>query len=321
MIIFGLIWCFIGLFVVISMKSERDTENKIGKNSKTKIKLNQKGNIKRDYEEIIEKNMKELKKSENQIESLNQKKYMEIMNELNQLVNTDYYSNLLNENDLKPNEGKTAVENLKKQIKKGQVQKIEVKNNLKQKIIEQGKYKKKYNSASAKAKRNRLAEKGIKTYTNPIEKKSTNFKIKNQNKKSKYTSYHDSTAAKVKRNRIAEKKNLTKKQNSISNTSYNSIESLNDNKQIQKIQRNRNISLSTRTDIFERDNYTCQICGKNKHDDGVKLEIDHIIPVSRGGSDNINNLQTLCFECNRGKSDKILHNHIRNQRTNNQTLK
>lgn len=75
----------------------------------------------------------------------------------------------------------------------------------------------------------------------------------------------------------------------------------------QNNQRSRNVSLSTKTKVLERDNYTCQMCGRNRYD-GVKLEVDHIIPVSRGGSDNISNLQTLCFDCNRGKSDKILHN-------------
>ena len=73
----------------------------------------------------------------------------------------------------------------------------------------------------------------------------------------------------------------------------------------------RNISLNTRIEIFERDNYTCQICGRNTKEDDVKLEIDHIIPVSKGGSDDRDNLQTLCFECNRGKSDKILHNQFK----------
>lgn len=80
-----------------------------------------------------------------------------------------------------------------------------------------------------------------------------------------------------------------------------------------KIHRTRKMTQSTRILVFERDNYTCQICGKTLKD-GVKLEVDHIIPVSRGGSDNLNNLQTLCFDCNREKSDKILNNHIKNQR-------
>jgi hypothetical protein len=75
-------------------------------------------------------------------------------------------------------------------------------------------------------------------------------------------------------------------------------------------QRIRNVSKSIRINVFERDNYTCQICGRNVKEDNVKLEIDHIIPVSKGGSDDISNLQTLCFDCNRGKSNKILHNQL-----------
>jgi hypothetical protein len=76
--------------------------------------------------------------------------------------------------------------------------------------------------------------------------------------------------------------------------------------------RKRNIPLSTRIKVFERDNYTCRICGRNPTEDNVKLEVDHIIPFSQGGSNKLDNLQTLCFDCNRGKSDKILKNHINN---------
>ncbi|MBI4006518.1 MAG: HNH endonuclease [Gammaproteobacteria bacterium] len=45
------------------------------------------------------------------------------------------------------------------------------------------------------------------------------------------------------------------------------------------------------------------MCGANGP--GVKLEVDHIISVAEGGSDALNNLQTLCFECNRGKRNSI----------------
>ena len=79
--------------------------------------------------------------------------------------------------------------------------------------------------------------------------------------------------------------------------------------QTTSVKRVRDVSLKKRTAVLERDNYTCQMCGKNRYD-GVKLEVDHIIPVSKGGSDNMSNLQTLCFDCNRGKSNKILYNHI-----------
>ncbi|WP_413828870.1 HNH endonuclease [Methanobrevibacter sp. UBA412] len=77
----------------------------------------------------------------------------------------------------------------------------------------------------------------------------------------------------------------------------------------ESIIRKRDITLTKRTLVLERDNYTCQMCGRDRYD-GVKLEVDHIIPVLKGGSDDISNLQTLCFDCNRGESDKILHNQM-----------
>ena len=52
--------------------------------------------------------------------------------------------------------------------------------------------------------------------------------------------------------------------------------------------------------VFKRDGYRCQECFKGK-EDGVKLEIDHVVPVAKGGTNDIGNLQTLCKECNRNK--------------------
>ena len=66
----------------------------------------------------------------------------------------------------------------------------------------------------------------------------------------------------------------------------------------------RNISPSKRIKIFERDNFTCQYCGVKAPE--VKIEIDHIIPISKDGTNEIENLTTACFECNIGKSNKIL---------------
>lgn len=61
-----------------------------------------------------------------------------------------------------------------------------------------------------------------------------------------------------------------------------------------------------RTAIKERDNYTCQICGASvKQEPNLLLEIDHIIPVSRNGETTMDNLQTLCWRCNRRKGNKI----------------
>ena len=58
-----------------------------------------------------------------------------------------------------------------------------------------------------------------------------------------------------------------------------------------------------RYNVLKRDNYTCQICGATVKD-GVKLHVDHIIPVSEGGKTVMSNLQTLCDRCNLGKSNK-----------------
>ena len=58
-----------------------------------------------------------------------------------------------------------------------------------------------------------------------------------------------------------------------------------------------------RFDILTRDHHRCVCCGRGA-EDGVKLEVDHIIPVSKGGTNQPKNLRTLCAECNRGKAAK-----------------
>lgn len=62
------------------------------------------------------------------------------------------------------------------------------------------------------------------------------------------------------------------------------------------------ISNKLKHDIWRRDNFTCQYCGRTINK--VDLEIDHILPVSKGGTNAPSNLQTLCFDCNRRKRDK-----------------
>lgn len=59
----------------------------------------------------------------------------------------------------------------------------------------------------------------------------------------------------------------------------------------------RLMSPELRRMIMERDNYTCQICGKYMPDE-VGLHIDHIIPVAAGGKSAASNLQVLCSKCN-----------------------
>jgi len=53
--------------------------------------------------------------------------------------------------------------------------------------------------------------------------------------------------------------------------------------------------------IFARDDYTCRYCDAR----GGALECDHVIPVSRGGSNDDGNLVAACRACNRAKRDKL----------------
>ena len=69
------------------------------------------------------------------------------------------------------------------------------------------------------------------------------------------------------------------------------------------IKRERGIlTLKLRYQIFKRDNFRCALCGATSEE--TKLEIDHIIPVSKGGKTIKSNLRTLCFNCNRGKGSE-----------------
>lgn len=61
----------------------------------------------------------------------------------------------------------------------------------------------------------------------------------------------------------------------------------------------KTMSKKLRFEVFKRDAFTCQYCGKKAPD--VVLEVDHIKPVSKGGKNELLNLVTACFECNRGK--------------------
>lgn len=60
--------------------------------------------------------------------------------------------------------------------------------------------------------------------------------------------------------------------------------------------------------IKNRDNFTCCNCGNSVYiEPNLLLEIDHIIPVAKGGRTVEDNLQTLCWKCNRAKSDRIIN--------------
>lgn len=59
------------------------------------------------------------------------------------------------------------------------------------------------------------------------------------------------------------------------------------------------ISKKKRFEVFKRDRFTCQYCGRMAPD--VVLEVDHIKPVAEGGNNGLLNLITSCRDCNRGK--------------------
>lgn len=69
----------------------------------------------------------------------------------------------------------------------------------------------------------------------------------------------------------------------------------------------KNLSNKIRFEVFKRDNFTCQYCGVKAPE--VVLNVDHIEPISKGGTNDIYNLVTSCFECNNGKSDKRLNDN------------
>jgi len=64
------------------------------------------------------------------------------------------------------------------------------------------------------------------------------------------------------------------------------------------------ISKKLRFEVFKRDSFTCQYCGRKSPN--VLLEIDHIKPVSKEGKNDILNLITACKDCNAGKSNRAL---------------
>jgi len=57
--------------------------------------------------------------------------------------------------------------------------------------------------------------------------------------------------------------------------------------------------------ILARDKFRCRYCGRSPEEDGVKLAVDRIVPVSEGGTNDPGNLITSCADCCRGKGDRL----------------
>lgn len=75
-----------------------------------------------------------------------------------------------------------------------------------------------------------------------------------------------------------------------------------ENKNIRK-----SLTKKIRFEIFKRDNFTCQYCGRKAP--SVILNVDHINPVKNGGDNDIVNLITSCFDCNSGKKARLINDN------------
>lgn len=66
----------------------------------------------------------------------------------------------------------------------------------------------------------------------------------------------------------------------------------------------RNLTKGLRFDVMNRDGFRCRYCGRTQAS-GATLHVDHVKPVSGGGTNDIANLVTACSDCNLGKSAKL----------------
>lgn len=65
------------------------------------------------------------------------------------------------------------------------------------------------------------------------------------------------------------------------------------------------VSNKMRFSIYQRDGYRCRKCGVSQR--YARLEVDHIIPIAKGGKSTYHNLQTLCHKCNVQKGDNLYY--------------
>lgn len=76
-------------------------------------------------------------------------------------------------------------------------------------------------------------------------------------------------------------------------------------KMFQRQEDRRSIPLGLRFKVMHRDHFKCVLCGNNPPaSPGLILHVDHILPWSKGGKTEIDNLRTLCADCNIGRSNK-----------------
>lgn len=84
-------------------------------------------------------------------------------------------------------------------------------------------------------------------------------------------------------------------------TSWRVFDSVPKNERKGRGKRRNKIGKLRRQEIYERDGYRCVKCGNKSR----KLTLDHKIPVSKGGTNATENLQTMCGGCNHAKGSKL----------------
>lgn len=93
----------------------------------------------------------------------------------------------------------------------------------------------------------------------------------------------------------------------LNNTLDNTVNSFGVSRKMVRKERSK-LTAKLRYQVLKRDHHRCVICGRSAKD-GVKLHVDHIKPVSRGGKTILSNLRTLCADCNLGKSSSYDANY------------
>ena len=69
---------------------------------------------------------------------------------------------------------------------------------------------------------------------------------------------------------------------------------------------NRYITEATQNQVRQRAKLLCEYCHASEQWQYVSFTVDHVVPLTKGGANSIDNLALACFHCNRQKSDKIV---------------